>query len=810
MTNRLGPVMDGGSRNGAPGGGSFRGRPDASHLRELVNFIQRNRALVLGVPAAVMVAAILFVYLAVPIYQADSWIRIDEQKSNLPVLEALQTISSGEQIQTELAVLQRRPLAEEVVDSLGLNLVVSDPARVPRQRLMEQLSADRSAPARAYRLEREESGFVLSAEDSDAPLGRYSAGQAVVVEGARFRLTPEALDHDAIEFELVPFDDAVRGFRETLGVTRPDRDADLLRLRYQSPDRIMVRDIPNTLARFFIRQRQDVRKTEARSTVVFLREQIGTMSGQLVEAEDELRRFRERENIVDLETEGEVKVSRFAELRAERDMLNTERQALADMLQAATVRAEAVDDPLAPSPYRDLIAFPSLFANFAVGELYGSLATVENQRAELLNRRRPADPDVEVLTGRIKGLERQLRNITVTYLEGLTQQVAGLNEDLAEFRQELGAVPAKEVQYARLMRQAEVLDEIYTLLQTRLHEAQIAAAVEDPSVRIVEPAAVPVDPIKPSKPLSLVLALVLGLALGGGAAFLRENMDTSIHTREDLQEVAPALPVLGLIPRIPEAATNGARPRPGVPLGAAADDLSHRLIAGRDPRSPVSEAYRSMRTNISFSSLDRPQRTLVFTSALPGDGKSTSASNLAITFAQQGQRCLLVDADMRRGVLHEVFGELRAPGLSDVLVGEVDVDEAIRQVDLGESGTLAFLSSGTLPPNPAELVGSDRTRRLLQDLSAKYDTVILDAPPLNLVTDAALLGTGADGVVVVARSGVTERGAVSYALDQLAAVKAHVIGAVLNDIDVRKDRFYGSYGMASYERYAAEAEKART
>jgi tyrosine-protein kinase Etk/Wzc len=491
-------------------------------------------------------------------------------------------------------------------------------------------------------------------------------------------------------------------------------------------------------------------------------------------------------------------------------MLNAERQALALMLNDAANRAAEVADPLAPSPYRDLIAFPTLFVNFSVSELFRSMAEVENQRAQLLNLRTPEDPDVRVLTSRIRELETQLRNIAVTYLEGLTQQVASFDETLGLFRSELSQIPAREVQYARLYRQAEVLSDIYTLLQTRLKEAEIAAAVEDPSVRVVEPAVVPVEPIRPNRPLSLILGLILGLGLGVGVAFLRENMDRSVHTREDLQEVAPGLPVLGLIPRIREVAANGRREAP-VHAAKEVKHLSHRLIAGRDPRSPVSEAYRSMRTNIAFSSVDRSHRVLVFTSAQPGDGKSTSSANLAVTLAQQGRSVLLVDGDMRRGVLNEVLGELRAPGLSDVLVGEVELTEAVRRIELGESGELDFLPTGTFPPNPAELIGSDRTQRLLEQLEELYDAVILDAPPLNLVTDAALLGTYADGVVVVARSGVTDRGAIAYALEQLAAVRAPVLGVVLNDIDVRKDRYYGSYGMASYERYAAEVgDKVRT
>ncbi len=805
MKNRIGNGGPEYQANGAAAGPTTGAGRRTTHLRDLLNFVQRNRAMVVGLPVLVVLATLAFVFMATPVYEASSWIRIDEERSNLPVIDALQTLSSsGDKIHTEIAVLRRRPLAEAVVDSLGLQLVVATPNRVPRDRFIANVSVRRDASAAEYRLVRDGDGFRVVGE-SRPGRDRLAIGETVTLGGLSFRLLDGARAHDELELEVVPFHKAVDRFRRTVQVTRPDRDADLVRVRYESRDSVLVQAVPNTMARYFIRDRNDVRKTEARSTVDFLHQQIGLLSGQLSSAEDALRSFRERENIVSLEREGEVKVARFAELRAERDMLNAERQALAQMLAEARLRDSESADPLAPSPYRDLIAFPTLFVNFSVSELFRSMAEVENQRAQLLNLRTPEDPDVQVLTSRIQELERQLRNIAVTYLEGLTQQVASFDEAMGIFRGELAEVPAREVQYARLFRQAEVLDEIYTLLQTRLKEAEIAAAVEDPTVRVVEPAVVPVEPIRPNKPLSLVLALILGLGLGAGLAFLRENMDSSVHTREDLQEIAPHLPVLGLIPRIQEAATNGRRE---APAHAAKDvkDLSHRLIAGRDPRSPISEAYRSMRTNIAFSSLDRAHRTLVFTSALPGDGKSTSSANLAVTLAQQGLRVLLVDADMRRGVLNEVLGELRAPGLSDMLLGEAELTQAIRRVDLGESGTLDFMPSGTLPPNPAELIGSERAGALLERLEGIYEAIILDAPPLNLVTDAALLGTYADGVVVVARSGVTDRGAIAYALDQLAAVRAPVLGAVLNDIDVRKDRFYGSYGLASYERYAAEVD----
>jgi capsular exopolysaccharide synthesis family protein len=233
----------------------------------------------------------------------------------------------------------------------------------------------------------------------------------------------------------------------------------------------------------------------------------------------------------------------------------------------------------------------------------------------------------------------------------------------------------------------------------------------------------------------------------------------------------------------------------------AAPGIAERLVAGRDPRSAVAEAFRILRTNISFSRMGEPPRSLVFTSPTPGDGKSTSAANLAITLVQQGLRCLLVDADLRRGFLNDAFKVRREPGLSNLILGRATLESAVVQIDLGESGKLDFLPTGTVPPNPAELLASAEMQALLARLTAGYDAVILDAPPLTLVTDAALLGSYADGVVLVARAGVTDRGAVIHALEQLRAVRAPVLGAVLNDVDQRKEQYYGSYSAGAHASY---------
>ncbi|MSR36370.1 MAG: polysaccharide biosynthesis tyrosine autokinase, partial [Gemmatimonadetes bacterium] len=318
----------------------------------------------------------------------------------------------------------------------------------------------------------------------------------------------------------------------------------------------------------------------------------------------------------------------------------------------------------------------------------------------------------------------------------------------------------------------------------------------DQSVRVIDHALYPTEPIRPKPWLSLFVAVIVGVVVGVGGAVVAEHMDRTVRDRAELQAVTGSA-VLGLIPMI-AGESNGARFRMPWFANGNGTATRPRLVGSVAAGHPAAEAYRSLRTNINFARPDAPPKALVFTSPMPGDGKSTTAANMALVLAQQGTRVLLVDADMRRGALNEAFEQPAHPGLSNVLVGGARAEDAIRRITIDQGHTLDFLPAGTRPPNPAELLSSEGLDRFVREMSGRYDVVVFDAPPLNLVTDAALLGAKTDGLLLVARAGVTEEEPLAFAVDQIHRVRATLLGTILNGVDERRQGYYGSQGTSAH------------
>ncbi len=298
---------------------------------------------------------------------------------------------------------------------------------------------------------------------------------------------------------------------------------------------------------------------------------------------------------------------------------------------------------------------------------------------------------------------------------------------------------------------------------------------------VVEPAVPPDKPASPQLLLNTLLAAMVGLMLAVGIAFLAEYLDDTLKSGEEVED-AVALPTLGTIVRM---------------RGDAKRSELYRLATLLYPRSPAAEAYRTLRTNVEFASVDAPLRTILVTSSVPGEGKTTTAANLAVAFAQSGRNTLLLDADLRKPGIHRIFDLPNAHGLTSLLRAEDAAIESLSHAT--EQEHLRVMTTGPLPPNPAELLGSQRMRAVLERLAGEFDLVVIDSPPLQAVTDAAILATLADGTLFVVDAGHTRRGAVQQGRAALDRVDAHVLGVVLNRLSERLQseyyyyRYYGDY-----------------
>ena len=792
-------------------------RADASGLRDLKGVVLRQRWTLLACLAVGGAAGTALVLRARPVYEASALARVEDapgrpagtapQQLDLALL-----LGGGAGVGTDLEVLRTRTLAAAVVDSLGLRVEVIAPRRAVRSRVLAAVRVDSAAPVGEYLLERDSAGgFAVREAVGGRRIGRAAPGAAFALPGVRAVLARGAGEYASITLAVADREAAVRGVARGLEIDRPSREANILRLTYQSTDPVLARDVPNVLANRFVALRQEMHTTEARSTARFLREQLDTLSLQLAESERTLQQFQQANAVVDLQTEGRTELQQAAQLQAERSAMGTEHDALAALVRTADAEA-AAQAPGQPSPYRRLAAFPTLMRTQTTSELLASLTRLENERGALMVRRRANDPEVEALTTRIRQIEGELRQLADTYRGALAGQIASLDGHLAASRGRLDRIPARALQNARLSRQPVVLSELYGLLQARLKEAEIASRVEDPTVRVIDPAPLPSQPVSPRKKLILGGALMLSLLAALGIGYLREFTDETVHTPGDL-ELALGAPVLALVPRL-----SAREQRPGdrlLPRGGAAAALPRspgaaltapgRGAGARRPGSPAGDAYDWLHTNLLFAALGREARTVLLTSAIPGEGKTTTALNLARTMAERGERVLLMDADLRRGRIDAALGTPGARGLADLVAGTASIEDVLQEAAT-ENGSMTYLTAGSAADHPTNLLRSPRARLLVQWAARKFDRVVIDSPPIHAVADAAVLAQYVDGVVIVARAGVTPYGALANAAEQLQRAGAQLMGGVMNDVDFDRDaRYDAAYRWYGYSRdyYAA-------
>lgn len=777
-----------------PGHHHSEGGAHAPEIREYLQILRRQ--LLIAAPIFLIVAAITLykVLTARPEYRATAVVRIaDARKAMTGALDegiSARMMGNADVILSQIQIVTSRSVVSQVVDREGAQLL---PA--PGQRDISALSVlgvDPAPTSDSLALTFGAAEVLVRAQGQTA---RGGYGERISAGGVTLMVREQPTVREA-RFRVVSRDKAI----ETLlgGFKASSRQkTDIIDLSFTAYDPAYSQRMVNAMALTFQAHNATSAQQASRRRRVFLEEQMRKTDAMLRNAQTVYSGFRSTQQVFSSAEKASTQQAGIATVEMERAKLEAERRTYEALLQQAQRQAQGEDAAL-----RSLVASPGIAANPVIQQQYRQLSSYEQIRDSLVAQGAAStNPDVIAINGLVAQSAVRLIAGVRSQIQSLNAQISSLARLEAAGSADIARLPAKEAQEAQLGQEVQTIQKMAEQLQEEHQKARMAEAVEAGTVEIVDLADIPVLPVPGGKKQKIALGFLIGIALAVGAAVVRDGMNRSISHRDDIERILQ-VPGLGIVPRF----ANGATDRKGIRReiaarssnGSAATSVRNRS-AGIPSIVPLdtteAEAYRTIRTNLLFSQAADTLRKLVVTSASPSEGKSTTAANIAASFAYQGMRVLLIDCDLRKSQVHRMFGVPRSPGLTDLILGRSTQEEVARQTD--KTG-LYILPAGEQAPNPAELLGGEKMRRVLAELSGGYDMIILDTPPLLAASDAAILATISDGVLLVIRAGSTEADAGRLAVQQLAAVGARIVGAVLNDPDA-KVPLYGKY--YNYEYY---------
>ncbi len=596
-------------------------------------------------------------------------------------------------------------------------------------------------------------------------------------------------------------------FEEQLTVKKA-RAGDVIELSYKSEDPSEAALVINTLMQIYLADNLRVNRLEASSAREYIDQELPKTREKIEKLEEQLRRFKETNQVVSIDKEAEVAVE--AVIKLAEKINEAQGRAITAQTQSNSLRQQLGIDK------QQSIASTTLSQSPGVQVVLQKLQEVESQLALEGTRLTPENPIIQDLqdqaavlrstlqtrvgetlgaasspsgTGQLQVGELQQRATSeLVRFESerlAAEQVAlALSNTQANFQQRTAAIPALEKQLRQLVRDVEISQEIYANLIRKLQEIQVLEQQNLGNARILSPALVPDEPIAPRKLLYIFSGFVLGSLLAFGVALLLDARDKSVKTLEDIKALFSDYTMLGVIPAI-----EGVQSKIKAKGASVSADVKRELYVRDTPNSPPSEAVRMVQSNLKYLNSDKPLKVIVMTSGIPSEGKSTASANLAMAMAELGQKVLLVDADLRRPVQHRTWEILNRIGLSDVLVGEATLDEAIQE---GEPN-VDVLTAGVLPPNPSALIDSDHMADLLKEFSQRYRYVIIDSPPLSAAADTLTLSRMADGLLLVVRPGVAETGSVALSKDLLKQPGHNLLGVIANGVTADQQPSYSAY-----------------
>lgn len=561
------------------------------------------------------------------------------------------------------------------------------------------------------------------------------------------------------------------------------RESRVAQISVQSESRELAATVANGVADAYIDYTKEFQSGGLKKITNWFDSYVNSKRQDLESAQSKLQEFKQKNNILSFSYEDRQNLTASnmesvnKELMDVRTKLSSE-QALLKQIEkmeeggnARTVAELVESEPLEQAFQREQKLEADL-ANLR-SEYLDDHPKVEAISNELESVRQNIDTQLEQLQSgiqnRVQLLEREKQN--------LEAELATLKERIFELN-ELG------VDYTQLKDKTENLKELYQTVLKRSSELNINSMYEGNDIEVLEKAEVPEQPVSPSLPLNLALGLILGAGLGGSIVVILDALDTTIKSEADVAQHTDK-PTLAMLPELKSGVLSGLE----VIGDSAADTITHTA-----PKSSFAEGIKTLRTNLTFMSPDEPPEAMLVTSPGPGEGKTVTATNMAIAMAQSGQKTLLVDSDLRRPRVHKALDLNKEPGLSEVITGSTALDDAV-QTTMADN--LHAVSSGEVPPNPSEMLHSRSFENFVSEARQKFDRVVFDSPPLAAVSDALIISNLVDGVLLIIEFGKTRRETLVRSLEQLRGIGAPLLGCVLNEVSQDST----GYGY-SYYRYA--------
>jgi capsular exopolysaccharide synthesis family protein len=719
--------------------------PHHWHITDAFWVLYRRRWALVLTFLLVAAAAVLKVLSATPVYESRAQLVVADQSSVITLQGVVQEPDPAGSLERQARLMQSRSFARRVIEELGM---------------WPPDAAASSSGARAF--------VARQWKRAKAALAR----------------TPEPASPAGDPGETLAESRAIDGLLSNLQVV-PVSNARIIEVSYRSADPALAARVVNTLTATLIKTNREAKSSAAEEASSWLSTQLEDQRQKVQASELALQKYRERKDALSLEAGQNTVVQRLNALDEQATRAKTDRidaEALYRRLAASQTDPDALD------------AFPAISTNADIQRIRARLVTLRNSRAQLATTLGEKHPQMVQMDADIRAAENELSTEVARAVEAVRQQYlsAAARENalaaaLDTQRTSALALNRQAIEYGVLAREVDSNQQIYQDLLQRSKEMALAGQLRNSTVQVLDAAEVPRTPVSPGTVSSLLVGLLLAGVISVGMVVALETFDTRLQTPEQLR-TALRVPFLGILPRVSRRALRG-----GFPL------LS-------DVPTVYAEACRSLRTNLLATGDGQGHRTLLVTSAAPGDGKSIVAVNLALALGRSGRRVLIIDADLRSPVQHDLLKRRQRPGLADVLKGTSKPSQAV--VTTPFSGVW-LLPSGACPLNPSELVGSSRFRELLTHLREYFDWVIIDSPPVMAVTDPAVIAGLASGVLFVVNAQRTRRRIAQAALDRLETAGATFAGAVLNSVKLDRDRYYNErYYLPFYGDYLGESRTA--